>query len=306
MPAAHPFSNNISAAGRSEDRSTSLPRNGSADGSQRANSSPDVLMFRDYTLVPKSRQLRRNSQDIEIGGRAFDLLTLLVSARGELVTKEQILAYVWPSMIVEESNLRFQMTNLRKVLGADRELIKTVPGRGYIFVVDDEMEQSSDMIETLSHRFSDEVARTTERQGSYCQSDDSVTSQCEAAPDVVLIDDDESVREALCGLIDFMGLTVEAHRSVQAFLETQPRVEPKCLILDVLLPGRSGLDFQADLLKSHSETPVIFISGHADVHMSVRAMKAGAVDFLTKPLRHEELLAAVQSAVQRDSKLAFA
>jgi FixJ family two-component response regulator len=125
------------------------------------------------------------------------------------------------------------------------------------------------------------------------------------APDVVLIDDDDSVREALSDLLDFMGLTVEAHRSVQAFLEMQPRVRPKCIILDVWLPGRSGLDFQADLVKADSETPVIFISGHADVHMSVRAMKAGAVDFLTKPLRHEELLAAVQSVVAREAPRAF-
>jgi FixJ family two-component response regulator len=98
-----------------------------------------------------------------------------------------------------------------------------------------------------------------------------------------------------------MGFTVEGYRGVQDFLDAHPGSEPRCFIMEAWLPGRSGLDFQAELLRAGSRTPVIFISGHADVHMSVRAMKAGAVDFLTKPVRHEELFAAVRSALGREA-----
>ena len=214
---------------------------GSANSQQGTKKLPDVLAFRDYTLVPKSRQLRRNRQDVEIGGRAFDLLTLLVSSRGQVVTKEQILSYVWPSMVVEESNLRFQMAALRKVLGNDRDMIKTVAGRGYIFVADDEVGAPDDDMESSAHHIS-----AMDPPGRHRQSDALIVHSIATAPDVVLIGD-ESVREALGGLLDFMGLTVEAHRSVQAFLETQPRAMRKCLIPDVCPPGRSSLGFHAAL-----------------------------------------------------------
>lgn len=214
-------SGGVRTAGRSEAR-----QDGGA-GLHGTNALPDILAFRDYTLVPKSRQLRRNRRDVEIGGRAFDLLTLLVSSRGQVVTKEQILAYVWPSMTVEESNLRFQMAALRKVLGNDRDMIKTVAGRGYIFVANDELGALDDDMESSAHH-----VPALNPPDRHRQSDLSVVPGFENAPDVVLIGD-ESVREALGGLLDFMGLTVEAHRSVQAFLETQPRAMRKCLILDV-------------------------------------------------------------------------
>jgi DNA-binding winged helix-turn-helix (wHTH) protein len=183
---------------------------GSANSQQGTKKLPDVLAFRDYTLVPKSRQLRRNRQDVEIGGRAFDLLTLLVSSRGQVVTKEQILSYVWPSMVVEESNLRFQMAALRKVLGNDRDMIKTVAGRGYIVVADDEIGVPVDEI----HLPTSHVCEVVASGESYDQ---------------------------------------------QSFDATTPELE----------------------------TP------------------AGAVNPLTKPLRHEKLLAAVQSAVACEAPQAF-
>jgi len=122
----------------------------------------------------------------------------------------------------------------------------------------------------------------------------------EARPIVVVIDDDQEIREALQGLLRSVGLRVELFGSVQEFLDSAHADVPGCLVLDVRLPGRSGLDFHEDLVKANIHLPVIFISGHADVPMSVRAMKAGAVEFLTKPVRHQDLLDAIQRAIERD------
>jgi FixJ family two-component response regulator len=114
----------------------------------------------------------------------------------------------------------------------------------------------------------------------------------------VVIDDDRDVRDSLQGLLRSVGLRVELFASVQNFLESDRPNLPGCLILDVRLPGRSGLEFYADLVKANVHLPVIFMSGYADVPMSVRAMKAGAVEFLTKPVRHQDLLDAIQLAME--------
>src|SRR6266481_4047044 len=122
----------------------------------------------------------------------------------------------------------------------------------------------------------------------------------EAEATVAVIDDDPDIREALRGLLRSVGLRVELFASVQEFLGTARPDLPGCLILDVRLPGRSGLDLQDELAKANIHLPVIFISGHADVPMSVRAMKAGAVEFLTKPVRDQDLLDAIQLALAKD------
>jgi FixJ family two-component response regulator len=119
-------------------------------------------------------------------------------------------------------------------------------------------------------------------------------------PTVVIIDDDPDIREALRGLLRSIDLRVELFASVQEFLTSGRPDLPGCLVLDVRLPGRSGLDFQDDLAKAKVHLPVIFITGYADVPMSVRAMKAGAVEFLTKPVRHQDLLDAIQRAIEQD------
>jgi FixJ family two-component response regulator len=118
-------------------------------------------------------------------------------------------------------------------------------------------------------------------------------------PIVAVVDDDPNVREALQGLLQSVGLHVEAFGDVQEFVRAAHPGRFGCLILDVRLPGQSGLDFQDDLVKANVRLPVIFISAHADVPMSVRAMKAGAVEFLTKPVRHQDLLDAIQRAIGR-------
>jgi RNA polymerase sigma factor (sigma-70 family) len=125
-------------------------------------------------------------------------------------------------------------------------------------------------------------------------------SRDDAQPTVVVIDDDQDIREALHALLRSVGLQVELFASIQEFLDGARLARPGCLVLDVRLPGRSGLDFHDDLVKANVHLPVVFISGHADVPMSVRAMKAGAVEFLTKPVRHQDLLDAIQQAIERD------
>jgi FixJ family two-component response regulator len=121
-------------------------------------------------------------------------------------------------------------------------------------------------------------------------------------PTVFVVDDDESVREALSSLIRSVGLRVEVFSSAREFLRKKAADGPACLVLDVRLPGLSGMDLQRELVASHNPVPIIFITGHGDIPMSVRAMKAGAAEFLTKPFRDQDLLDAIGQAIERDSK----
>jgi FixJ family two-component response regulator len=119
-------------------------------------------------------------------------------------------------------------------------------------------------------------------------------------PVVFVVDDDPSVRDALAGLLRSVGLDVLSFGSTQEFLQGERPDLPGCLVLDVRLPGRSGLDFQRELAESGIYLPIVFITGHGDIPMSVRAMKAGAIEFLTKPFHDQELLDAVQLGIERD------
>ena len=121
----------------------------------------------------------------------------------------------------------------------------------------------------------------------------------QATPVVFVIDDDDSVRTALSSLIRSVGLRVETFASTSEFVAAKRPDSPSCLILDVRLPGVSGLDFQTELAKTNTLIPIIFITGHGDIPMSVKAMKAGAVEFLTKPFRDQDLLDAIQVALER-------
>jgi FixJ family two-component response regulator len=119
-------------------------------------------------------------------------------------------------------------------------------------------------------------------------------------PVVFVIDDDASVREALRNLFRSVGLRVEVFGSAPEFLQSKLPDVASCLILDIRLPRLSGLDFQDDLAKAGIHIPIIFMTGHGDIPMTVRAMKAGAVDFLTKPFRDQDMLDAVTAAIERD------
>ena len=119
-------------------------------------------------------------------------------------------------------------------------------------------------------------------------------------PIVFVVDDDPSVRSSLKFLLSTVGLQVESFDSADAFLRKTLPDAPSCLVLDVRLPGLSGLDFQRELTARNITIPIIFLTGHGDIPMSVRAMKAGAVEFLTKPFRDQDLLDAVRIALERD------
>jgi FixJ family two-component response regulator len=119
-------------------------------------------------------------------------------------------------------------------------------------------------------------------------------------PIVFVVDDDRSVRDALRRLITSVGMTVEVFPTAQAFLSAPRGDAPGCLVLDVRLPGLSGLDLQRELANTNATLPIIFLTGHGDIPMSVRAMKAGAIEFLTKPFREQDLLNAIRHAIDSD------
>src|SRR5277367_5145225 len=119
-------------------------------------------------------------------------------------------------------------------------------------------------------------------------------------PTVFVIDDDDLVRAAVQGLLNSVGLHAETFETTQQFLGSKLPDAPSCLVLDVRLPGVNGLDFQRQLAESGIRIPIIFITGHGDIPMSVKAMKSGAVEFLTKPFLDEDLLNAIDEALDRD------
>lgn len=125
----------------------------------------------------------------------------------------------------------------------------------------------------------------------------------ESAPLVYIVDDDPSVRRALVRLIRAAGFDVTAFASAQEFLSAPLAERPCCLVLDVRLPGVSGLELQEQLASSGRHLPIIFITGHGDIPMSVRAMKAGAIDFLVKPFHEKELLEAIRAAIRADLEI---
>jgi FixJ family two-component response regulator len=121
-----------------------------------------------------------------------------------------------------------------------------------------------------------------------------------ADPSVLVIDDDPEFRESVARLLEAVGLQTRQFSSVPDFLRADPPEGPTCLVLDVRMPGRSGLDLQRDLAAANRQVPIIFITAHADVPMSVQAMKGGAIEFLTKPFRDQDLLDAVENGLARD------
>jgi FixJ family two-component response regulator len=127
-----------------------------------------------------------------------------------------------------------------------------------------------------------------------------VKGQPEPQSIVFVVDDDASLREAIKSLLRSVGLEVEVFATTSEFLKNRIPDAPACLVLDIRLRGVSGLDFQAELAKANVNIPIVFITGHGDIPMTVRAMKAGAVEFLTKPFRDQDLLDSVQIALDRD------
>jgi len=260
----------------------SIDRASSRDAQPPRQVADNTIRFGRFCAVPHSRQLLMDGLPREIGGRAFDLLMVLLRSNGGIVSKEEIFDEVWPSMVVEECNLRFQIGSLRRALGDDGNMIKTIVRRGYMLVREDSKPESGlPPLPDITPQSSIDKAEKVEKGKPY----------------IVLIDDDDGVRRAITGLLRSVGHSVESFPSVMAYEESDSVHRADCLILDVGLPGQSGLDFQDELMKSGLRQRIVFISGNADIPMSVRAMKAGAVEFLTKPVWHQDLLSAVDLAI---------
>jgi FixJ family two-component response regulator len=138
--------------------------------------------------------------------------------------------------------------------------------------------------------------------GETAQSESRISTAEVVEPIVYVVDDDRLMREMLSSLFRSVGLQAQLFGSAQELLQSELEDSPSCLVLDIRLPGLGGFDLQAELAKSNINIPIIFLTGHGDISMSVRAMKAGAVDFLTKPFREQELLDAVTAAIERDRK----
>jgi len=124
-----------------------------------------------------------------------------------------------------------------------------------------------------------------------------------ASPTIFVVDDDDLVRASIQGMLKSIGLHSETFGTAQEFLRRERADGPSCLVLDVRLPGVNGLDFQRQLVDAGIRIPIIFITGHGDIPMTVKAMKSGAVEFLTKPFRDQDLLDAIQQALDRDQKM---
>jgi FixJ family two-component response regulator/DNA-binding winged helix-turn-helix (wHTH) protein len=269
-----------------------------------------VIRFGRFRVLPRARQLLVDGQPVELGSRAFDLLMVLIRAAGAVVTKNEIVGRVWPDTVVAEDNLKVQMSALRKVLNEDRDIIKTVHGRGYVFTGEvitasvDPYAMARPGSETtpspLAPAQPTSLSAWSSPRWQWATGSRRFAPDDKAQPVVVVIDDDPDIRDALRGLLRAVGLRVESFASVQEFLDNASPDLPGCLVLDVRLPGLSGLEFQEELAKANLRLPIIFISGHADVPMSVRAMKGGAIEFLTKPFRDQDLLDAIQLAIAQD------
>jgi DNA-binding winged helix-turn-helix (wHTH) protein len=174
---------------------------------ERVQEAEAPLRFREYLLLPSERVLLRRGEPVEIGSRAFDLLTILTKFRGKLVTKNEIVKFVWPSTIVEESNLRFQMASLRRVLAADRDMIKTIPGRGYLFVAEpgDERSEQVELVHPTTRLGSSD--RATAEDGLQAKVE-RVMHQVPASSRVgiVVLHGDESLRELVASITQSMNL----------------------------------------------------------------------------------------------------
>src|SRR6266700_379553 len=173
-------------------------------------SSDAILRFARFCVWPRARQLLVDGQPIELGSRAFDLLMVLIGAPGILITKKEIMRRVWPDTVVDESNLKVQMSGLRRVLNVDRDVIKTVHGRGYVFT--SEVTGASIVSDALERPGRGSPRRQLATGSRMVVPDD------RTQPVVVVIDDDQDIRDAFRGLLRAVGLSVESFASVQEFL----------------------------------------------------------------------------------------
>jgi DNA-binding winged helix-turn-helix (wHTH) protein len=195
-----------------------------------------VIRFGRFCVVPRARQLLRDEQPVELGSRAFDLLMALIEAPGVLMTKKEIISRVWPDTVVEESNLKVQMSALRRVLNAGRDVIKTVHGRGYVFISEVAASIEPDTLarlgsESTAPQFGPVLPTSLPDCGSprrqWATGSLRIVSDTTTPPVVVVIDDDPDTRDALRELLRAAGLCVQSFASVQKFLDSPSSGSPR-------------------------------------------------------------------------------
>ena len=233
------------------------------------------------TISLERREAFVGGQPLRVGGRAFEILSLLMQADGRIVSKDELITQVWPDTVVEENNLQVQISSLRKLLG-EAQVIQTVPRRGYRLL----KERNASL--TPCPPPPSPLLLTEER----------TRIDPDSVP-VFVVDDDASVRSSLSRLLRAEGIVHRTFASAEALLDADPDVGPACLLLDVNLPETTGLQLQAALGERGRPWPIVFMTGFGTIPMSVQAMKAGAVEFLTKPFNDSQLLDILHSTRQR-------
>ncbi|MCO8310942.1 response regulator [Pseudomonas mandelii] len=233
------------------------------------------------TISLERREAFLDGRPLRVGGRAFEILSVLMQADGRIVSKDELITLVWPDTVVEENNLQVQISSLRKLLG-EKELIQTVPRRGYRLLK--EREPPLPLFHPVS-------------PGAYA-SEEQETIDPDSVP-VYIVDDEASVRTALSRLLRAEGIAHRIFTSAEELLNADLDIGPACLLLDVSLPEATGLELQSALGQRGSPWPVIFMTGFGTIPMSVQAMKAGAVEFMTKPFNDEQLLGTLRTTRQR-------
>ncbi|MGY4495174.1 response regulator [Pseudomonas sp. TE3610] len=259
-----------------------------------------MIRIGNVTVSLALREIHQGGVPVKVGSRAFDILEVLVAAQGQLVSKDELLARVWPGAVVEENNLQVHISALRKALGEARERIRTVPGRGYRLVLDAEPDAQPPV---ATGRDSLLIA-LLQRLGLHDMLDAPGTALPEAPPVpahgepiVYVVDDEASVRDALSRLLRSADIAVRTFATADDFLASDFDQRLACLVLDVNLSIGTGFDLQAELRRRASALPIIFMTGYGTIPMSVKAIKAGAQEFLTKPFDENELLDAIDRAL---------
>jgi len=231
------------------------------------------------TISLERREAFLDGRPLRMGGRAFEILSVLMQADGRIVSKDELINQVWPDIVVEENNLQVQISSLRKLLG-EKEIIQTVARRGYRLLKD--RESKLPVFNALAS--APMVAQPP-------------LVDTQSVP-VFIVDDEACVRSALSRLLRAEGIEHRIFQSAEELLEADIANGPACLLLDVSLPETTGLQLQAALNERGLPWPMIFMTGHGTIPMSVQAMKAGAVEFLTKPFNDDELLGILRSTRQ--------
>ncbi|TVT86026.1 response regulator [Pseudomonas sp. H3(2019)] len=232
------------------------------------------------TISLERREAFLDGQPLRVGGRAFEILSVLMLADGRIVSKDELINQVWPDIVVEENNLQVQISSLRKLLGK-KEIIQTIPRRGYRLLKDSEPKLPV---------FNALVSAPILAQPP--------PVEAQHVP-VLIVDDEACVRTALSRLLRAENIEHRIFQSAEELLDAEIANGPACLLLDVSLPEATGLQLQAALTERGHPWPVIFMTGHGTIPMSVQAMKAGAVEFLTKPFDDDELLNILRTTRQR-------